>query len=56
MPKDRLVFARNHRESEEILDIAVTNSIDGKDSTELLSSPSRLRLGQRSADRAEHSH
>ena len=42
MPKDRIVSARNHGESEETT--TVTSSIDGKDSPVLLSSPSGLRM------------
>ena len=54
MPKDRLVSARNHRDSEEILKITVTNSMDGKDSTEyrvavFSTNTNGLHLGQRSA-------
>ena len=36
MPKDRILSARNHGESEELT--TVTNSSDGKDSPVLLSS------------------
>ena len=41
MPKNRLASAR---ESEEMLDTTVNNSIDEKDSTELLSSSSGLTV------------